>query len=72
MFHITGKGRDVYRGLLGKPEEKKPVGRPRRRLDDIKMVLQELKCGEMDRIELAQNMDRCLALVNAVMNYRVP
>jgi hypothetical protein len=68
-----GERRGVYSVLVGKPEEKRPLGRPRRRWEDnIKMDLQEVGCGGMDWIELAQDRDRCLALVNAVMNLRVP
>ena len=65
--------RGVLRVLVGKPEEKKPLGRPRCRWDDnIKLDLQEARCGGMDWIELAQDRDRWQARVNAVMNLRVP
>ena len=67
-----GERRDVYRVLVGKPEGKRPLWRPRRRWEDnIKMDLQEVGCGGMDWIELAQDRDRWGALVNAVMNIRV-
>ena len=57
---------------MGKPESKRPLGRPRRRWeDDIKMDLQEVGCVGMDWIELAQDKDRWRALVNAAMNLRV-
>ena len=69
----TGEGRYVFRVLVGKPEGKRPLGRPRRRWEDnIKMDPQEVGCGDMDWIELAQDKDMWRALVNAVMNLRVP
>jgi hypothetical protein len=57
---------------VGKPEGKRPLGRPRCRWEDIKMDLQEVGCSGMDWIGLAQDRDRWRALVNAVMNLRVP
>jgi len=63
----------MYRVLMGKPEGKRPLGRPRRRWEDnIKMDLQVVGCGGTDWIVLAQDRDRLLALVNAVMNLRFP
>jgi hypothetical protein len=73
--HVAGmgEGRGVYRGLMGKPEGKRPLGRTRCRWEDnIKMDLQEVGCGGMDWIGLAQDRDRCRTLVNAVMNLGVP
>jgi len=68
-----GERRDVYRVLMGKPEENRPLRRPRHRWEDnIKMDLQEVGCGDMDWIQLARDWDRWWALVNAVMNLRVP
>ena len=63
----------IFRVLVGKPEGKRPLGRPRRRWEDnIKMDIQEVGCVGMDWISLAQDRDRWQALVNAVMNLRVP
>ena len=68
-----GERRGVYRVLVGKPEGKRPLGRPRRRWEDnIKMDLQEVGCGGLDWIELAQDRDTWRALVNAAMNIPVP
>ena len=68
-----GERRGVYRVLVGKPEGKRPLGRPRRRWEDnIKMDLYEVGCGGVDWIDMAQDRDRWRALVNAVMNLRVP
>jgi hypothetical protein len=65
--------RGVYRVLVGKPEGKRPLGRPRLRWEDnIKIVLQEVGCGVVDWISLAEDRDRWQALVNAVMNLWVP
>jgi len=69
----VAKRRDVYRILVGKPEGKRSIGRPRRRRkENIKMNLHEVGWGAMDWIDLAQERDRWRALVNAVMNLRVP
>jgi len=68
----TWEWRGVYRGLVGKPEGKRPLGRPSRRWEDnIKMDIQEEGCGGMDWIELAQDRNRWRALVNVVMSLRV-
>jgi hypothetical protein len=63
--------RGVYRVLVGKPEGKRPLGRPRCRWEDIRMDLKEVGCGGMDWIELAQDRDRWRAIVNAIMNLQV-
>ena len=68
-----GEERGVYRVLVGKPEGKRPLGRPRRRwVDNIRMDLREVGCGHVDWIGLAQDRDSWRTLVSAVMNLRVP
>ena len=71
MAHM-GEGRGVHRVLVGKPEGKRPLGRPRRRWkDNIKMALREMGGGCVNWMELAQDRDRWRALVSTVMNLRV-
>jgi hypothetical protein len=68
-----GEERGVYRVLVRKPEGKRPLGRPRRRrVDNIRMDLQEVGCGYVDWIGLALDTDRWRTLVSAVMNLGVP
>ena len=68
-----GEERGSYGVLVGKPEGKRPLGRPRRRwVDNITMELQEVECGYVDWIGLAQDRDRWRTLVSAVMNLRGP
>ena len=75
LFHNgrMGEERGAYRVLVGKPEGKRPLGRPRRRwVNNIRMDLQEVGCGYVDWIGLAHDRDRWRTLVSAVMNLRVP
>jgi hypothetical protein len=68
-----GEDRGVYRVLVGKPEGKRPLGRPRRRREDnIKMDLQEVGGGSGDWLELVQDRNRWRALVGTVRDFRVP
>jgi len=68
-----GEERGVYRVLVGKTEGRRPLGRPRHRwVDNIRMDLQEVGCGYIDWIGLAQDRDRWQTLVSAVMNLWVP
>jgi len=68
-----GEERGAYRVLVGRPEGKRPLGRPRRRMvDNIRMDLQEVGSGYVDWIGLAQDRDRWRTLVSAVMKFRVP
>jgi hypothetical protein len=72
--HVTrmGEKRNAYRILVGKPEDKRPLGRPRRKwVDNIKIDLREIGCVGMDWIHLAENRDQWRALVNTVINIRV-
>jgi hypothetical protein len=73
--HVARMGakRNAYRLLLGKPEGKRPLGRPRHRwVDNIRMYLGEVGWGDVDRIGLAKDRNRWRALVNSVLNLRVP
>jgi len=73
--HVARMGEDkvVYRALVGKPEGKRPLGRPRCRWEDnIKMDLQQVGRGRGDWMELAEDRDGWLALVGTVRNFRVP
>jgi hypothetical protein len=72
--HVARKGeeRKVYKVLVGKPEGKRPLGRPRRKWEDgVRMDLREIGLGYVDWIRLAQDRGRWLAVVSAVMNLRV-
>jgi len=69
----TGEERGVYRVLMRKPEGRRPLRRHRRRwVDNIRTDLQEVRCGYMDWIGLAQDRDRWRTLVSAAMNLRIP
>jgi hypothetical protein len=73
MWRVWVDERGEYRFLVGKPEGKRPLWRPRRRwVDNIRMDLQEVGCGYLDWIGLAQDRDRWRTFVSAVMNLRVP
>jgi len=77
LFRLSNRekwdGRGVYRVLVGKPEDKRRLGRPRRRWENrIKMAVQEVGCEGMDWIDLAQDRNRWRALVAVIMNLRVP
>jgi len=67
----TGERRGVYGVLVGKPEGKRKLGKPRHRWED-NIKIQDVECGVMDWLELAQDWDRWRAVVNAVMKIRVP
>ena len=72
MWHM-GEERGAYRVLVGKPDGKRLLGKPRRRwVDNIRMDIQEVGCGYVDWIGLAQDRDSWRTLVRAVMNLRVP
>jgi len=73
--HVARMGEEegVYSVLVGKPEGKRPLGRPRRRwVDNIRTDFQEVGCGYMDWIGLAQDRDRWRTLVSVVMNLQIP
>jgi hypothetical protein len=71
--NTNGDKRNAYRLLVGKPEEKRPLGRPRRRwVDNIRMDLGEVGWGNVDWIGLAKDRNRWRAVVNSVLNLRVP
>jgi hypothetical protein len=69
----NGEKRNAYRLLVGKPEGKRPLGRPRRRwVDNTRMDVGEVGWGDVDWIDLAQDRNRWRAVVNSVLNLRVP
>jgi hypothetical protein len=68
-----GEKRNAYRILVGKPERKRPLGRPKRRwVENFKMDLREIGCDGVDWIDIARDRDQGRALVNTVLNLRVP
>jgi hypothetical protein len=68
-----GEVRGAYNILVGRPEGRRPLGRPRRRWEDnIEMDLREIGFGDVDWIHLAQDRDRCRALMKTIMNLLVP
>jgi hypothetical protein len=72
-FSTNGEKRNVYRLMVGTPDGKKPLGRPRRRwVDNIRMGLGEVGWGDVDWIGLVQDRNRWIAVVNSVLNLRVP
>jgi hypothetical protein len=72
-YSTYGERRGAYRVLVEKPEGRRPLGRPKRRWkDNIKVDLREVEWGDADWIDLAQDRDKWRALMNAVMNLRVP
>jgi hypothetical protein len=72
-YSTNGEKRNAYRLLVGKPEGKRPLGRPRPRwVDNIRMDLGEVRWGDMDWIGLTKDRNRWRALVNSVLNLRVP
>jgi hypothetical protein len=73
--HVARKGekRNAYRLLVGKPEGRSPLGRPKRRwLDNIRMYVGEIGWGDVDWIGVAKDRGKCRALVNSILNLRVP
>jgi hypothetical protein len=69
----NGENRNAYRILVGKPERKRPLGMPRYMcVDNIKMNIREIECGSTEWIDLVQNRDHWRAIVNTVMNLRIP